>query len=172
MAEDDRQKKKSNRKKRPVRAADRVTVRRVPGRDAFELVHPGCVQERAEDMEEIRGMLEAGEVDVAMDELRWLLGGCNPFIEAHQLLGRIALDDGDLALARAHLGFAFDLGLGALPKRGLSGVLACGRPANRAFFEAGKALAECLKRLGEPKLAAEVVAKLVALDPTMPRDND
>ena len=45
-------------------------------------------------------MLAAGEVDVATDELRWLLNGCGSFIDAHKMLGELAACDGDNALRR------------------------------------------------------------------------
>jgi len=121
-------------------------------------------------MEEVHAMLDAGEIEVAVDELRWLLDGCNELLEAHQLLGEIALADGDLPLARAHLGSAYELGLKALPKGGLPGRLPYARTANQAFFAAGRALAWCLDRSGESELAAEVVGQLLALDPSDPLD--
>src|SRR5258708_2407310 len=50
-----------------------LRVRKVVGQDAWELVHPRCARDRALDLEEVRKMLDAGEVDVAIDECRWLL---------------------------------------------------------------------------------------------------
>ncbi len=111
-------------------------------------------------------MLEAGEIDVAVDELRWLLEGCRALLEAHELLGQIALADKDFSLARGHLAYAFELGSAAIPKEGLSGVLPCSRSANQPFFRAGKALAECLQQLGETPTAERVVVRLLALDPS------
>ncbi len=147
---------------------DAVGVRPVPGRPGeIELVEPPCVRQRREDLEEVRVMLEAGEIDVAADELLWLLSGCDVLLEAHKLLGEIALADGDLPLARGHLGYAYELGLGAL-ETGARGVLPYARPANQAFFEAGKGLAWCLKQQGEMGLAAEVVERLLTLDPSGP----
>ncbi len=112
-------------------------------------------------------MLEAGEIDVAVDELLWLLSGCDVLLEAHKMLGEIAVADGDLQLARGHFGYAYELGLGALGK-GTGGVLPYARPANQPFFQAGKGLAWCLEQQGEAGLAAEVVQRLLALDPTDP----
>lgn len=155
-------------KKPAGREPGRITVRRVPGRKVFELAYPPSVRQRAEDIEEVRSMLAAGEADVAVDELRWLLSGCHELLEGHQLLGQIAMDDGDLDLAQGHLGYAFELGVRALPKTGLSGTLSGTRKANRPFFEAGKALVECFKRQAKPRLAADVVNKLLELDPSDP----
>ena len=62
--------------------------------DGWVLVHPRCARDRADDLEEVREMVEAGELDVAIDELRWLVGGCSEFIEAHALLGRVGTGDG------------------------------------------------------------------------------
>jgi hypothetical protein len=147
---------------------DQYTVRRVEEPDEYELAPPRCVIRRAADMEEVRAMLDAGEIDIAVDELRWLLEGCRPLLEAHKLLGEIALADGDLPLARAHFGYAYELGLKAIPDAGLPGTLPYGRKANQAFFEAGKGLAFCLGKQGERGMAAEVVQRLLRLDPADP----
>jgi hypothetical protein len=155
-------KKKATRPKHTA-SEPRLDVRRVKG-DVFELVFPRAVKEREPDMEEVRAMLDVGEIDVAIDELRWLLGGCNVLLEAHRLLGETAMADGDLELARSHFGCVYELGLGALPKGGLRGQLPYTRPTNRDFFEAGKGLAWCLGQLGETKLAGEVVRQLLTLD--------
>lgn len=146
----------------------RIGVRTLPAEGVCELVHPRCVRDRREDLEEVRMMLDMGEIDLAVDELRYLLDGCHPLIEAHKLLGEVALADGDLELARGHLGYAYELGDKALPKAPLSGRLAADRPANQPFFEAGKALALCLRQQGEEPLARTVVARLLALDPLDP----
>ena len=143
-----------------------ITVREVPGeRGVFELVYPACVRARSDDMEEVHRMLEAGEIDVAVDELRWLLERCRALLEAHELLGRIALAAEDFDLARGHLAYAFELGSAATAAQGLSGVLPSTRPANGPFFRAGRGLAECLKRQGEASAAKRVVERLLALDP-------
>lgn len=160
---------KPRRKKNAAgRPAARLTVRLVPGEDVFEFVPPPCADERAEDMEQVHAMLNAGETDAAVDELRWLLEGCNEMLEAHRLLGEIALSESDLPLARGHFGFAYELGLKAFPKTGPAGLLPYARPTNRAFFEAGKGLATCLDQLGEAELAREVVDQLLSLDPSDP----
>jgi hypothetical protein len=148
---------------------DGISVRRVPGRQAWELVYPPSVVRRREDMEEVRAMLAAGEIDVAIDELRWLLNGCRAILEAHKLLGEISLDEKDMPLAQAHLGYAYQLGLSAVQaERDFSGPLPYALPANRAFFEAGKGLARCLSEKGDAKGAVQVVRQLVDLDPTDP----
>jgi hypothetical protein len=145
-----------------------LSVRPVSEGAAFELVHPRCVRERELDLEEVRAMLEAGETEIAVDELRWLLDGCDALVEAHLLLGEIALQGGDADLARGHLGYAYELGLAALPEEGLPGPLPFERPANQAFLKAGKALAECLLQLDEQALAGEVARQLLDLDPSDP----
>ena len=157
---------RSDNPKRP-KGSDPITLRRLPGEDAFELVFPRCVQQRADDLEEIHAMLKAGEIDVAVDELRWLLNGCQPLLEAHKLLGEIAMADNDLELARAHFGMAWSLGTAALPK-GRRTRLPYRRPANRALLEAGKGLAWCLKQSDDPQMAAEIVVQLRDLDPSDP----
>ena len=56
-------------------------------------------------------MIEAGETEVARDELQWLLGGCTDLIDAHKTLGEIALVEHDLPLARGHFGYAYQIGV-------------------------------------------------------------
>ncbi len=159
--------------KRPKRAgrrcvSARITVREIPGEQAFELVYPRSVERRADDLEEVYTMLRAGEVELAAEELRWLVQGCRVLLEAFKLLGEIALADGDVRLARAYFGRAYELGVAALPADGLPGPLPYDRPANRPFFEAGKGLACCLHQQGHTALARQVVEKLLLLDPSDP----
>ncbi len=134
----------------------------------FELVHPPCAIERADDLEEVHQMIDAGEADVAIDELRWLLSGCADFVEAHQLLGELALADGDAQLARAHFGYAFDIGLAALPSEAWKGALPFRLPGNRSFLTATKGLALCLHEIGQSDRAREVGKRLLAFDPSDP----
>ncbi len=113
-------------------------------------------------------MIETDEVDVALDELRWLVSGCSEFIEAHVLLGELALLEGDFALARGHFGFAVQLGLKALAKAKVSGPVPYSQRANRSFYEAGRGLITSLVKLGMTAKAVEVVRDLVRLDPSDP----
>jgi len=114
-------------------------------------------------------MIEAGEIDIAVDELRWLLSGCSDSMEAHLLLGSLALsEDHDLPLARGHFGYAYQLGMKALRRAGRPAPLPYRLPANRSFFEAGKGLAHCLKELGQTDKAREVLEELLRADPSDP----
>jgi hypothetical protein len=145
-----------------------LRVRRRPNERAWELVHPRCALERREDLEEVAAMLAAGEVEIAIDELRWLLDGCSDFVAAHHLLGEQAMADGDLRLARGHFGYAYEIGLSAIPPRGLDAPLPYRLPANQAFLESAKGLAWCLAQLGKRRLGRRVVEQLLLLDPTDP----
>jgi tetratricopeptide (TPR) repeat protein len=146
-----------------------ISVRQVPGEKAWELVHPASVLRRQEDMEEIRAMLAAGEIDVAVDELRWLLSGCRALLEAQKLLGEIALAENDLPLAQAHLGYAYEMGLAAIRgEKDFTGPLAYALAANQPFLEAGKGLAWCLQQQGDARSAAGVIRQLLELDPSDP----
>jgi len=145
-----------------------LRVRRKAGERGWELVHPRCALERSEDLEVVQQMLDAGEIDVALDELRWLLNGCSDFVAAHRMLGELAAADGDLKLARGHFGYAYEIGLSAVPTGGLDAPLPYRLPANRAFLEAAKGLAWCLHELGKLKLAVRVVEQLLKCDPTDP----
>jgi len=131
-------------------------------------VHPRGARERAEDLEEVREMVESGEVDVAVDELRWLVEGCTEFMEAHALLGELALAEGDSALARGHFGYSVQLGLKALQRAKVSGPVPYSQPANRPFHEAGRGLVTSLVQLGMFDKAVTLVGDLVRLDPADP----
>lgn len=153
--------------KRPAAAKAALGLRRLPAGGGYELDLPPSARARAADMEEVHTMLEAGEVEIARDELRWLLDGCHALLEAHQLLGAIAWEENDVELARGHFGYAYQLGTAALPS-GRPVSLPYAAPANRPFFEAGRGLALCLQKQGEAALAADVVQRLLALDPLDP----
>lgn len=159
-------------KRKPTRktptGSDTLGVRRSSDGRGWVLVHPRGARERAEDLEEVREMIESGELDVAVDELRWLVGGCSDFVEAHTLLGELALVDGDFTLARGHFGFAVQLGLKALQRDQISGPLPYSQPANRAFYEAGRGLVMSLVKLGMTEKATALVRDLVRLDPSDP----
>lgn len=148
--------------------ASRITIRQVSDEPAFELIFPRCVALRAEDMAEVYKMIQMGETEAAEAELLWLLSDCPELLEAHQLLGELALAEGNLPRAQAHFGRAFELGLAALPPGRLPGRLPADLPGNTAFFHAGKGLAVTLKQLGHRKLAQEVVHRLLELDPRDP----
>jgi len=145
-----------------------IRLRQPPGEKAWEIVLPRCARDRREDVEEVRLMLEAGEFDVARDECLWLLQGCIDCMEAHHLLGEIALGDNDFPLARGHFGYAFQLGAKAIQRAGRASPVPYRLAANRIFHESGKALVYCLLQLGKPEMAAEVIESLLAADPTDP----
>ncbi len=51
-------------------------VRRTTDGRSWVFVHPRCARDTAEDLEEVRLMIDAGEHVIALDELRWLLADC------------------------------------------------------------------------------------------------
>lgn len=162
--------KRKKRKKSGKRgSSNAIRFRKAADGTSYELVFPASVHARDDDMEEVRAMLKADETEIAVEELRWLLGGCHELLEAHQLLGKIAVEAGDRELARAHLGYAFQLGADALPRSGLDRPLPHANPANRAFHEAGAALVRILLDLEETNKAKEVALQLLALDPADPQ---
>lgn len=153
----------------PQRSMSAIGVRPARGSNGWELLHPRCALDRKEDMEEVYAMIDGGETDIAIDELRWLLDGCSDFIEAHSLLGQLALsEDNDPKLARGHFGYAYQLGLTALRRAGSPIPLPYQITENQAFFEAGKGLAFCLIQLEKPEMAREVLDELLRCDPTDP----
>lgn len=157
--------KRSDRRRRKPPADSGLGVRRSTDGRSWVFAHPPGVRERAEDLDEVREMIEAGEFEVATDELRWLLADCPEFIAAHALLGELALvTSDDLALARGHFGAGYQLGLQTLRRAGSPTPLLYSQPANRPFFAAGRGLAGTLARLGKAEMAREIVDALVALD--------
>jgi hypothetical protein len=153
---------------RTGRSATLLRVRKVAGEDAWEFVPPRCAVDRAEDLEEVRKMIEADELDIAIDELRWLLNGCSDFVDAHKTLGELALLEPDIPLARGHFGYGYQLGTKAMQVAGCRGLLPYRIPANQAFHEAGKGLAFCLKQQGKQAMLADVVQTLLRCDPSDP----
>lgn len=119
-------------------------------------------------MEEVEAMVAAGEVEIARDELVWLLSECPDFLEAHLHLGLIALEDDDPRLARGHFGRAYELGLRTLEAAGNPLPLPYARIGNKPFFEAAKGLVHCLVATGRMGLAKDVVRRTTALDPADP----
>ncbi len=152
---------------KPKRSATRVLVHRTAD-DAWEFLHPRCALTRREDLEEVQQMIAGGELEIAQDELRWLLADCRDFLEAHYRLGEIALEEEDYRLARGHFGYAYQIGIKALDRAGNARPLPYDREANRAFFEAGKGLAFCLVQLNKRKMARDVIERLLSLDATDP----
>jgi len=144
-------------------------VRRTSDGRSWVLVHPRCARDRAEDLEEVEAMVEAGEYEIAIEELRWLLADCHEFIAAHRLLGELAIAASeDVPLARGHFGAGYQLGLQALRRAKMPMPLLYSQAANRAFFEAGRGLVWCLEQLNKSDMAEEIVATLTRLDPSDP----
>lgn len=147
-----------------VRLKDRLTLQ-PQGRGEFLLVPPACAFDRREDVDEVREMMAEEEFDIARDELLYLVSDCSGFLEAHNLLAELALEDNEIAIARGHFGFAFETVLDILPL-GFSGKIRASEPQNKHFFEAGCGLARCLiaqKKLSEGR---EVLERLTKFDPT------
>lgn len=160
-------KRKPSSRRQPA-PSNGITIRRSTDGKSWVFVHPRAARDRAEDLEEVQLMIEAGELDVALDELRWLLEGCSEFIAAHVLLGDIARDMNDLPLARAHYGAGYQLGLQTLRRAKMPKPVLWSQFANQPFFEAGRGLVWALEKLGKGQMAEEVISTLVDLDPSDP----
>jgi hypothetical protein len=132
------------------------------------LVPPPCALARVDDLDEVDAMLEAGEVELAREELRYLLQECPDFLAAHQKLGEIAAELDDMPLARAHFGHVFDLVRKALSGEARNGTLPYGLVDNRVGHESGKGLAYALRALGNDDMARDVVEQLLAWDASDP----
>ena len=113
-------------------------------------------------------MVEAGETEIAHDELVWLLSECPDFLDAHVHLGLLALEEGDPKLARGHFGRAYELTLRALDAAGDPRPLPYALTGNHPFFQAAKGLVHCLVELGKTGRAQEVCRRIAPLDPSDP----
>src|SRR5688572_7354470 len=160
--------KRKHQRRRPGPSPSGLSVRRTVDGRSWVFVHPRCVRDAAEDLEEVRLMIEAGEIEIALDELRWLVSDCPENMAAHVLLGQLAAETGDFPLARGHYGAGYQLGLQTLRREKMPKPLLYSQPANRAFFDAGQGLIGSLEKLGKSAMADEVVATLVELDPSDP----
>jgi len=109
-------------------------------------------------------MIAAGELEIARDELLYLVSDCRGFLEAHNRLGELALEEGDVPLARGHFGFAFEIGIESLPK-GFCGILPSAVAYNAPFFLAGRGLARCLIARGQRAEGRKVLEQLARFDP-------
>jgi hypothetical protein len=141
----------------------RLKLRRLDG-NRFAFQPPVCAFDRQEDLEEVQQMIAGGELEIARDELLYLVSDCRGFLEAHNLLGELALEEEDISLARGHYGFAYEIGLDSLPA-GFRGILPAKRDYNRAFFLAGRGLARCLIARGQPQEGRAVLVQLARFDP-------
>ena len=150
--------------------AEKLTLKRheTAAGPAWEFVHPRCARRRRADIEEVEAMVEAGETEVARDELVWLLSECPDFLDAHVHLGLIALEEEDPKLARGHFGRAYELCLRALEAVESPQPLPYALDGNRPFYEAAKGLVHCLLDMGRQKVAKDVCKRIASLDPSDP----
>jgi len=109
-------------------------------------------------------MIAGGEPEIARDELLYLVADCRAFLEAHNLLGELALEEEDIALARGHYGFGYEIGMLSLGKD-FRGILPARRDYNPEFFLAGRGLARCLIARGQRREGRDVLEQLARLDP-------
>ena len=147
---------------RPGRSGDSVgpigltAVEGTP--NAFELVHPRCVEEMEPDFQEGLELWKAGDPEEARDALRYTLQACPANLWVHVALGRIALDEfKDSTLARGHFGYAVELARKVLPA-GFSGRLPRDRPANAPFYDAVEGLVRCFRSQAMPREAESLTA--------------
>ncbi|MFM1904957.1 MAG: hypothetical protein RLZZ440_2857 [Planctomycetota bacterium] len=166
--DDSRSSSRGPRKKAAARERITLTRRDTADGAAWELVQPRCARRRREDLEEVEAMMAAGEVEIARDELIWLLSECPDFLEAHVSLGLIALEEGDPKLARGHFGRPYELCLRAIDAAGSPRPVPHSLAGNRPFFEAAKGLVHCLLETGRRQMAADVGRRLSELDPADP----
>ncbi|MBI3862112.1 MAG: hypothetical protein HY290_09480 [Planctomycetia bacterium] len=144
-------------------AGARLKLFRLDG-NRFAFQAPICARDRKEDLDEVQQMIAAGELEIARDELLYLVADCRAFLEAHNLLGELALEENDIPLSQGHFGFAYEIGLDSLPP-GFRGILPANRDYNGAFFLAGRGLARCLIARGQRDKGREVLVQLSKFDP-------
>lgn len=158
-------------RRRPRRSGtDRLRLQPRPRGDGvwFEIVQPRCAGRRREDLEEVEAMVAAGEIEIAREELVWLLAECPDFLEAHVQLGLLALGVDDFRLARGHFGRAYKLCLDAIDAAGGSAPLPYELPGNRPLHEAAKGLVHCLLGTGRGGAARDICRRMARLDPADP----
>jgi hypothetical protein len=141
----------------------RLRIRRLEG-NRVVLLEPITARDRKEDIDEVRKMIAAGELEIARDELLYLVSDCRGFLEAHNLLGELALEEDDVSLAQGHFGFAYEIGMDSLPPA-FKGRLPANKEYNGAFFLAGRGVARCLIARGQNARGREVLEQLARLDP-------
>ena len=143
-----------------------MSLKRV-SKSTWAFVAPDCACERQLDLEDAQDMRAKREEEIARVELLYLVADCHGFMEAHNLLGELALEANDVKLARGHFGYCYENGLKTLPP-GFRGLLPADEGYNGPFFEAGRGLARCLIALGEVAQGAAILKKLASLDPVEP----
>ncbi len=120
------------------------------------------------DYEDAIELWKAGDPESARDALRYVLSASRDNLWVHSALGGIALESRDFALARGHYGYAFELGIRAIP-RGFQSRLPRDRAANRPFYEALEGLAKSLDGLGKSQDAQALRAEGRSLETGTPR---
>ena len=144
---------------RPGKSAGPIGLTAVEGSpDAYELVHPHCVEEMEPDFQEGLELWKAGDPEEARDALRYTLQACPANLWVHVALGRIALEEfRDPILARGHFGYAVELVRKVLPAS-FSGRLPRDRPANAPFYDAVEGLVRCFRAQAMPREAESLAA--------------
>lgn len=158
--------KKKHVRRRPAKPSANKVSAKLADDGGWQLVHPRCAHDRREDLEEVEQMIEAGELDIARDELLYLLNDCHGCLAAHALLGQLAVRDGDFRLARGHFGYAYQIAIKAIDRAPPGEQFPYRLPNNRAFYLAGQGLVYCLLQLGKRGTASDVAKRLLKLDPT------
>jgi len=144
---------------RPGMGAGPIGLTAVEGNpNAFELVHPSCVEEMEPDFQEGLELWQAGDPEEARDALRYTLHACPANLWVHVALGRIALEEfKDPTLARGHFGYAVELARKVLPAS-FSGRLPRDRPSNAPFYDAVDGLVRCYRAQAMPREADSLTA--------------
>ena len=155
-----------SRRRKSSRRRSEVKLRRVSHTETWELVHPRCVRQRAEDLEEVRSMIDAGEVEIAVERaavparrLRGLRPKPTTCLASRLSPQTISSSRGPISV------YAYDIARAALPAGGVRGTLPYHLAPNQHFFQAAKGLVGCLRQLGREDQAARVAHQMLALDP-------
>lgn len=149
-----------------ARLPEELTLRRIGAND-YAFFAPNAALERAEDIDEVHKMMAGDEGEIARDELLYLVSDCRPFLEAHNLLAELALEEGDIKLARGHFGFAYEVALELMPAN-FRGRLPAKKEYNPEFFRAARGVARCLIALGDREEGTNILKRLSEFDPKEP----
>ena len=150
----------------PPPEANGLRLQRLDG-NRYAFVAPRCALLRDLDLDEVAAMRGEQEPGMARDELLFLVEDCRGFLEAYNILAELALEEGDIPLARGYYGFAYESGLAAIPPA-FKGRIPAGAGYNRHFYLAGRGLARCLIAAKEVKEGRGILQQLLRWDPDEP----
>lgn len=137
------------------------------GQDAWRFVFPPRLRQEEPELAKVCRLVESGQEHQAFYLLKDLLTRCPDYIEAHNRMAEFHSARGNFQAAFDHYRDAVRVGRGALPK-GFDGMLPYGTTTNQPFLRALHGLALVSVRLGKGDEGADLLRRLLELDPADP----